>query len=787
MKANDIRQRLILGFGSTLLLILVLQLLGLTGMDSIQENLRQGNASHNERMALISALRLAENESAGQLYRLLSVEESSHEQELSQYKRHRHQFQQYRHSLENSGLPPRHNALVEQIIKHSEEVSRLEEQVLEKVLAGDLENAKKQLFGATVNSRQEVILALERLEKAQTDLNQLNLQHVNNTYQKMRELLFWISVAVVLLAGAIAVFVVKRTVKFEASLFREKEQAHVTLDSIGEGVISTDDNGLIRFMNKAAEHMTGWTLEQAWGNALLQVFCIKPESDSELPAENPVVKAMVEAHIVNSNQRIRLLKENGDEYAIEYTAAPMMDPDRSITGAVLVFRDLTAVRGMADRLAFQATHDSLTQLINRREFEARLEQALKLCRQSEQHHVLAYMDLDLFKVVNDTCGHMAGDELLKQISGLLHEKIRKTDTLARLGGDEFGILFLRCPLKKALEIIEVLRKAVKQYRFVWGDKSFEIGASIGLVEVSSASGGIAEILSAADTACFVAKDLGRNRYHIYQPGDVELAARRTEMLWMPRIQQALKSGDFELFYQRIQKTSHSNDDPDCREILLRMIDENGHFIPPRTFLHAAERYDLMPDIDRWVVASAFSKISALKQDHQCLWMINLSGQTLCDGRFYDYVIQKKLEFEVEPTSICFEITETAAVANLSSAKEMMSKLKQQGFRFALDDFGSGLSSFNYLKNLPVEFLKIDGSFVQDMLADPISTAMVESINQIGHVMGLKTIAEFVEDNVTMYKLKRMQIDYLQGYGLHKPEPLNQYTVAVVPSKSLELV
>jgi diguanylate cyclase (GGDEF)-like protein len=425
-------------------------------------------------------------------------------------------------------------------------------------------------------------------------------------------------------------------------------------------------------------------------------------------------------------------------------------------------------------MAYQATHDSLTGLINRDEFERRLVEAINVARSNKEEHVLCYMDLDQFKVVNDTCGHIAGDELLKQLTVLLHRKIRKSDTLARLGGDEFGILFLDCKLYKAKQIIYVLRNAINEFRFAWGDKSFEVGVSVGVVSINRESGGVTEILSAADSACFAAKDLGRNRVHIYEPDDKVLSQRRGEMQWLPRIRDALENDRFQLFFQKFVPIQKSGSKYNI-ELLIRMLDDDGNIVPPMAFLPAAERYDLMPAIDRWVIDYAFSHLQQYQRENMhdnYLWTINISGQSLSDENFLDYVQAKTQQYDIRPALVCFEITETVAVSNLSDATHLITALKETGFYFALDDFGSGLSSFNYLKHLPVDFLKIDGSFVKDMLEDPIDYAMVESINQIGHILGLKTIAEFVEDTETLQKLKELKVDYAQGHAIHKPELLD---------------
>ncbi|MGD8885617.1 MAG: EAL domain-containing protein, partial [Gammaproteobacteria bacterium] len=338
----------------------------------------------------------------------------------------------------------------------------------------------------------------------------------------------------------------------------------------------------------------------------------------------------------------------------------------------------------------------------------------------------------------------------------------------------FGILFLDCKMDKAKQIIYVLRNAINEFRFAWGDKSFEIGVSVGVVSINNESGGVTEILSAADSACFAAKDLGRNRIHVYEPDDHVLSKRRGEMQWLPRIRDALENDRFQLYFQKfipIQKSSGSLN----IELLIRMLGDDGEIIPPMAFLPAAERYDLMPAIDRWVINYAFSHLQQYQRHDprgESLWAINISGQSLSDESFLHYVQEKTSEFGINPKLVCFEITETVAVSNLSDATHLITALKEDGFYFALDDFGSGLSSFNYLKHLPVDFLKIDGSFVKDMLEDPIDYAMVESINQIGHILGLKTIAEFVEDNETLQKLKLLNVDYAQGSIIHQPQLLD---------------
>lgn len=430
-------------------------------------------------------------------------------------------------------------------------------------------------------------------------------------------------------------------------------------------------------------------------------------------------------------------------------------------------------------LSFQASHDALTGLINRREFELRLERALESARMQGRTHVLCYLDLDQFKIVNDTCGHGAGDELLRQLTVLLQANVRERDTLARLGGDEFGILLENCSLQMACDVAEVLRRAVEEYRFVWRNKTFVVGASFGLVELSHESTTVSAALSSADEACYAAKDRGRNCIHVYQPEDSELMRRHGEMQWVSRIASALEENRFRLYGQTISSLSPEDDGGKHFEVLLRMLAEDGvEVIVPMAFIPAAERYNTMKGIDRWVVSNTFDFLCAQnfgKGQNGAFdtCSINLSGASLCDESFLGFVLAQFEQYPVAPQNICFEITETAAILNLSAAVDLIHALKKIGCRFALDDFGSGLSSFTYLKNLPVDYLKIDGTFVKDMASDLIDYAMVHSIHNIGHVMGLKTIAEFVENETVLRMLKEMGVNYAQGCWIDVPKPVEQ--------------
>jgi len=426
------------------------------------------------------------------------------------------------------------------------------------------------------------------------------------------------------------------------------------------------------------------------------------------------------------------------------------------------------------RLVYQASHDELTGLINRREFEQRLERLLLSALQQGREHALCYMDLDQFKVINDTCGHAAGDELLRQLALLLKGNLRDRDTLARLGGDEFALLLENCSVPDALVVADAFRAEVQRFRFKWEDRIFAIGMSVGMVAINRDSGTAANLLSAADAACYVAKDRGRNQIHVYQSRDIDLTRHRGEMQWVTRIQRALEENRLRLSWQEIRRTDDTVEPMRHVELLLRMVDEDGSEILPMAFIPAAERYSIMPALDSWVIGEtwrACQRYLAAKREQHCLFAVNLSGSSLKDPAFRRMLLEKLQENPDLGPHLCFEITETAAIGNLAIVNEFIDAMREFGCSFALDDFGSGLSSFTYLKNLKVDYLKIDGAFVRDIVSNAIDRSMVEAIHRIGHQMGLKTVAEYVESDQILALLRQIGVDYVQGNGVHCPEPL----------------
>ena len=490
---------------------------------------------------------------------------------------------------------------------------------------------------------------------------------------------------------------------------------------------------------------------------------------------NPALQVIESGEPIHLYEDIYLIVRENEELAIELSASPIYDREQNIIGAVLVIKDVSEMRALTTELAHQARHDSLTGLLNRREFENRLEQTITEARRyPDEQAWFCYLDLDQFKIINDTCGHLAGDELLKQIAFKLISITRDVDHIGRMGGDEFTIVLKRCDKETACRIMERIRNELHDMRFCWDNKCFTVTVSIGIVEITAQCGNVYDVLKAADTACYIAKEEGRNRVHLFDEDDTASTQRQGEMEWVHRIYRAIETGQFVLFYQEIKllktegKTLHG-------ELLIRMLDNDGNIVSPYAFIPAAERYNLMPEVDRHVVHLALNTISHY-YDHLLvrdgMFAINLSAQSLSDNEFLDFVLLQLATTRVQPKNLCFEITETAAISNLVKATKFITTLKEKGCYFALDDFGSGLSSFAYLKNLPVDFIKIDGGFVKGMLTSSLDHALVSSVNQIGHVVGIQTIAEFVETKEIEDRLLQIGIDFAQGYGIARPEPFN---------------
>ncbi len=551
----------------------------------------------------------------------------------------------------------------------------------------------------------------------------------------------------------------------EVALGDEKERAQVTLASIGDGVIRTDSGGAIDYMNPVAERLTGWPLEEAAGRPLMEVYRVLDET-SRKPLASPLDVCLGQRRVVELPGSSLLLHRDGREHDVQDSVAPILGRDGAPTGAVLVFKDVTLVRGMEQEVSYLVTHDPLTGLINRPEFERRAERLAARARDGRGHGALCYVDLAELKLVNDTCGHLAGDQLLQLVAERLLSVLPAGDTLGRLGGDEFGLLLGGAGEEEARRVADAALDAVRDFRFQWQDRQFSLGVSVGLVMLGAEVA--PDPLAAAEAACRLAKEEGRNRVHLHHPDDARLAERYGEAHWVERIHRALEEERFCLHKQRIEPLSGG---AKLAEIFIRMRGEDGHLIAPGEFIPAAERFQLVPLVDRWVVRTAFHRIAAIANGGGEHFAINVSGQSLGDETFLPDVVRELEASGADPRRLCFEITETAAVTHLSHANRFISVLRGMGCRFILDDFGSGLSSFAYLKNLQVDYLKVSGDFVRGMAGSDVQWALTRSIHELGKQMGMRTIAEGVESHGDVRAVREIGFDYAQGYWFERPQPL----------------
>ncbi len=560
--------------------------------------------------------------------------------------------------------------------------------------------------------------------------------------------------------------------KHEVQAAREESEARFRdfADTAADWFWETDRNLRLSYLSEGFMERTGVSSEALIGYRVneLNIFTFEDQKEAMHFFRN------FRSHQPFHQVEIPYLTDAGEKRIARISAKPMFSPAGKFRGYRGSGIDVTEEFVLSNELSYQASHDELTGLVNRREFDIRLRRALINARAQSSNHALCYLDLDQFKVVNDTCGHVAGDELLRRIGSVLQETVRKGDTLARLGGDEFGVLLEHCDLAQAQRVAKVILKAVEAFQFEWNDSKFKIGVSIGLVPITADSGDVTDVLSAADTACYEAKDQGRNRYHVYHADDEDLVRRHGEMEWVGRINRALDEERFVLFYQPIVHIGNSGGHKERMELLVRMVDEQGELLLPGRFLPAAERYGLSAKLDRWVVQSAIRWLSKNRKSASRLEMcsINVSGHSLNDAGFAEFVVGQLQALRVPPSLVCFEITETTAIANLKSAIAFMKELHNFGCRFALDDFGSGVSSFAYLRSLPVDILKIDGQFVRDMATDEVDAGMVTAIHEIARVMNKETVAEFVETNAVLKRLEQVGVDFAQGYGVGRPAPLD---------------
>ena len=559
----------------------------------------------------------------------------------------------------------------------------------------------------------------------------------------------------------------------QTRLFAAKERAQVTLQSIGDAVITTDAAGCVDYLNPVAQALTGWTTEQALGKPLAEVFNVINSITRQAVPSTAMMAAELEPADGIGRDSV-LLGRGGSEHAIEDSAAPIRDRDLATIGTVVVFRDVSQSRDLARQLSHQASHDALTGLVNRREFERRLQFTLDNGASQLRHHALLFLDLDHFKVVNDRCGHNAGDELLRQLTALLQPMLRDSDTLARVGGDEFAALLENCTLESAARIADMLCKTVCAFRFAWDDQVFPIGVSIGLVNFNNNHLSMTDLLTAADQACYQAKNDGRNRVHLFRASERDNALLHGENEWRSRIEAALAENRFILLSQEVRGLGTLGVPVLLYDVSLRMLSEASEQIPASAFMPAAERYGLMLGVERWLMRHAFAhhaQLLAATPGQRVVCAVPLGATALADPLFTAFLNDLFAEHSVPHDMMCFQIAETTAIAHLSKTMQFIDAMKPLGCLFALDDFGGGMSSFGYLTHLRVDFLKIDSAFIMDMANDPVDRAKVEAINHVSHAMGIRTIAKQVEDAKTIEALRAIRVDHAQGNAIAPPLPL----------------
>jgi len=772
-----------LGFGIAVVLMLAITFIGTSRMHAIKNEMEAIVRHNSAQTELVSNMRTVARERVVSLYAMTMLEDDFAKDEAFQrYQTMASAFVKARAQLEAMRMSEKERRALRESLRLIGLTADYQQQVVDLVGIRDIPAAHRVLLEKVIPIQDMVFVQYSHLLDMQGQSTRRAMAAADEAFRFATRLMQWSGAGAVLVVLGFSAYVIRRTRRIEDALFQEKELAQVTLHSIGDAVITTNEQGRVDYINAVAGILTGWSPAEARGRTLREVFNVVDEATREQVA-NLASHALPDGEVVGLKiQSLLVRRGDGNEFTVEDRLSPICNRNGDVIGAVIVFHDVSQARHMANQLSWQATHDALTGLLNRREFERLLQDLIDSAALDGKHHAVLFMDMDQFKVVNDTCGHMAGDELLRQLVAVFVARGRDSDVVARLGGDEFGMLLYGCPLEPALRLANEVREGVQEFRFMWQDKSFEVGISIGLVEVSATSGNLATVMSNADAACYAAKEGGRNRVHVYQEDDTDLARRHGEMQWISRISKAFEEDRFRLYYQEIAAVMPHQQDMRHFEVLLRMLDEDGNVVPPGVFIPAAERYNLMPTVDRWVIRTLFSSRSAewrrLWEEYEdkeepfpILCAVNLSATSLNDDMFPAFLKEQIEYYGMPPQALCLEITETSAIANLNKASNFMRELSKLGCRFALDDFGSGMSSFAYLKDLPVHYLKIDGAFVRGMDQNPVNHAMVEAIAHIASVMGIETVAEFVEDRALIEKLAVLGVDYAQGYGIHKPAPM----------------
>ena len=777
--SSSARRALLAGFGVLLALLIGVSALALMRTDHVNRRLHEIAHEQEVKTGLLSAMFRLTRERSHLIYQLFTEQDAAGRVRLSErYMLLGRESAETTAKLAAMALTTEERTAIAAMAQAQERTAGVRDQIVELLFRGDVAGAR-QLFDAQEVAAQDALQEslYQALEASRTATRSV-AQDARRFTRNALLLVALVGTLVLLGAALAALFVMKQVKRTESALQLEKEQAQVTLHSIGDGVITTDAEGRVEYLNPVAEQYTGWATDQARGRPLAEIYRIIDERSGkglDPLAQQTVPPPGEEAAAVS----VRLIDRNGRECPIRYSHAAIRNREGRSIGMIVVFHDISQIRAMAQQLLWQASHDALTGLVNRREFERRLSELIDTARAQGREHALMFMDLDNFKAVNDTCGHTAGDELLRQLTSIMLSRMRGSDTLARLGGDEFGALLESCPFDQALRIANAMRETVREFRFVWDDKTFSVGVSIGLVPITAESGNLHRVLSLADACCYDAKNKGRDRVQVYRPEVTEATDKHHELQVVSQISQAFELGRFRLYRQAIVPLAPGAQKAPNYEILVRMVDKAGVLVPPTGFMAAAERYNLLTSIERWVISSLIEYLHAQwtsgaisrEPAERGYYAVNLSGASINDKSVPEFLRNLLRRYQLPAGLLCFEITETTAISNLTAAAELIREFKGLGCRFALDDFGTGMSSFAYLKHLPVDVLKIAGTFVRDMATDPMDYAIVESINRISHILGMQTVAEEVQDAETLAKIAALRIDYAQGFYIAAPEAL----------------
>ena len=767
--------RLIVAAGFLLVLTLstALMITGYTRLQDVRQRLETIVGRYNAKVDTLFSMRNLVRERSLSMYAMYFMRDAFQRQdEYLRFSGMVDEFVALRARLQEIGLDQEETAYLEKALAAIRHSQPLQASLVQRIVNGDTRGIEAQILNEDLPVEKEILALFDHMVELERSRASAVAAEAVQASRNAALLMRVLAPATLLLGLLIAVVVMRQTRRTENALHQQKEQAEVTLHSIADAVITTDAQHRVVYLNPVAEQLTGWPDREAAGRPLTEVYRILHERTRK-PVDHPALTGHLDGPVMSLERHLLLVARHGGEFAVEDSVAPIRDRQAQLTGHVLVFRDVTRSRELAQQLSWQANHDALTGLPNRRGFEDALRHMLDTAHTQYKQHALLYIDLDQFKLVNDTCGHVGGDELLRQLAGVMQPMVRESDMLARLGGDEFGVLLDGCSPEKARHIADSLREAIENFRFVHSGKIFKILASLGLVCIDADSGDLHAILSAADAACYMAKEKGRNRVWVHQPDDADLRERRGEMQLISRITHAIEDNRLVLYRQHIRPLRVRADRPPMSELLVRMLDEDGRMLTPMVFIPAAERYGMMAAIDRWVLHQACHWLSGACAAPADILSVNISGQSLSDDGFLNYALDRFNETGANPGRFCFEITETAAIANWNRALHFIATLRELGCRFALDDFGSGMSSFAYLQNLPVDFVKIDGRFVRNIVANRTDYAMVEAIHRIAHVMGIGTIAEFVENAEILATLGDIGIDYAQGFGIHRPQALSE--------------